>query len=167
MVPYRRRMRQAEASTVSPGRAAVLRRLRERTTELVDETVRRMWRDIPSHAVVRDPAFRADVAEHVHAHRIDQDVVWHGLLEAAGDADHAPSVLAMVGTMLDYINGPARMASIRWSTTAWMAGRRASIRLTTNGAVTIRRRRTCSGSSMCTNVGAWPRMCLRAALRCG
>jgi sugar diacid utilization regulator len=140
-------MKQAEASPVSPGRAAVLRRLRERTAEFVDETVRRMWRDIPSYPAVRDPAFRADVAEHVRAHhgtvlgvleagapvtredllfvrrhtadrvgrgipiadylsahRIYQDVVWDGLLEAADDPDHAHSVLALVGTLLDYIN---------------------------------------------------------------
>jgi sugar diacid utilization regulator len=139
-------MKQAEVSTVSPGRAAVLRRLRERTAEFVDETVRRVWRDIPSYTAVRDPAFRADVAEHAHAHhetvlriletdapvtredllfvrrhtadrvgripiadylwshRIYQDVVWDGLLEAADNAGHAHSVLALVGTLLDYIN---------------------------------------------------------------
>jgi sugar diacid utilization regulator len=139
-------MKQAEASTVAPGRAAVLRRLRERTAEFVDETVRRVWRDIPSYTAVRDPAFRADVAAHVHAHhetvlrileadapvtredllfvrrhtadrvgripiadylrshRIYQDVVWDGLLEAADDAGNAHWVLAMVGTLLDYIN---------------------------------------------------------------
>jgi len=139
-------MKQAEASTVSPGRAAVLRRLRERTAEFVDETVRRVWRDIPSYTAVRDPAFRADVAEHVHAHhetvlrvleaaapvtredllfvrchtadrvgripiadylwahRIYQDVVWDGLLEAADDADNEHSLLALVGTLRDYIN---------------------------------------------------------------
>ena len=51
---------------MAPGRAAILRRLQERTAELVDETMRRIWTEIPAYAAVRDPAFRADETQHVH-----------------------------------------------------------------------------------------------------
>ena len=53
---------------MAPGRAAILRRLQERTAELVDETMRRIWTEIPAYAAVRDPAFRADETQHVHEH---------------------------------------------------------------------------------------------------
>src|SRR5207253_3311564 len=56
------------AKPVAPGRAAVMRRWQKRTAELVDGTMRRIWTEIPAYAAVRDPAFRADVAQQVHEH---------------------------------------------------------------------------------------------------
>ena len=47
--------------------------------------------------------------------------------------------------------GPASISSIRSSAICCTAGRMASIRLIMNGAVTMRRRRACSGSSMRMN----------------
>jgi hypothetical protein len=44
--------------------------------------------------------------------------------------------------------GPASMSSIRSSTIFWTAGRIAATRLVVNDAVTIRRSRACSGSSI-------------------
>ncbi|HEY4410081.1 MAG TPA: helix-turn-helix domain-containing protein [Acidimicrobiia bacterium] len=62
-------MRSPDSSKPLPaGRAAVLQCLQERTAELVEETMRRIWTEIPAYAAVHDPAFRADVVEHIHEH---------------------------------------------------------------------------------------------------
>ncbi|MFC7640869.1 hypothetical protein ACFQX6_07575 [Streptosporangium lutulentum] len=59
--------------------------------------------------------------------------------------------------------GPASRSSMSSSTIFCTTGRRASTRLTANGAVTIRRNRACSGSSIRMKlrgdpplIGVWP-----------
>jgi sugar diacid utilization regulator len=46
----------------------LVRFLRERQDELVEEGVRRIYADIPAYGRIRDPAFEADVREHVGLH---------------------------------------------------------------------------------------------------
>jgi hypothetical protein len=55
--------------------------------------------------------------------------------------------------------GPASRSSISSSTSSRTPGRMASIRLIMNGAVTIRRRRACSGSSMRMKLIGAPAAC--------
>jgi sugar diacid utilization regulator len=53
---------------LTPGQAAILGRLEDRSEELVEQTVRRIWAEIPAYGAVRDHALQADVRQHIAEH---------------------------------------------------------------------------------------------------
>jgi sugar diacid utilization regulator len=127
-------------------RSALLARLAERRDAVLDETVRRIWAEIPAYSALPRPALAADVREHVARHlealtrvlasdaeptredllftrrhtaarvgriplvdymqafRTFLDVMWHELLVEARDEASSQAVLAVVGSVIDYVN---------------------------------------------------------------
>ena len=56
------------ASPVNTARSAVLGRMRERSDDIVERTVERIWTAIPAYGAVDDRAFRGDVRQHILSH---------------------------------------------------------------------------------------------------
>jgi sugar diacid utilization regulator len=56
------------APSAAQVRAAILARLNDRRDEIVDETVRRIWAEIPAYSVLPKPGLTEDVREHVAKH---------------------------------------------------------------------------------------------------
>ena len=127
-------------------RAEILTRLVERRDQVVEETVRRIWEEIPAYSSLPRPGLSTDVREHVAKHlealvhilsteraparedllftrrhtaarvgripiadymqafRTFLDVMWRHLLEEAKDENSSQAVLALVGSVIDYVN---------------------------------------------------------------
>jgi sugar diacid utilization regulator len=56
------------ALSIAQVRSAILTRLHHRRDEIVEETVRRIWTEIPAYSALPKPALAGDVREHVAKH---------------------------------------------------------------------------------------------------